>query len=60
MCMDCGCGVAHGDPERSQPHLVVEELKKMAEADKTSVSEVLANINRAAEQDKKDHPQEWT
>jgi phosphoribosyl 1,2-cyclic phosphodiesterase len=59
MCMDCGCGIAHGDPEHSRTHLVVEKLKEMAEADKTSMSAVLTNINEAAELDRKAHPQEW-
>lgn len=59
MCMDCGCGVAHGDAESSHPHLVVEDLKKMAEADGKSVKQVLANINQAAEKDKREHPSEW-
>ena len=60
MCMDCGCGVAHGDPDHADPHLVVEDLKRMAEADGISVAQVLANINRAAEQDRAEHPQEWS
>ncbi len=59
MCMDCGCGVAHGDPERSDPHLVVETLRKMAEADGSSLSQVLANINESAEKDRAEHPDEW-
>ena len=45
MCMDCGCGVAHGEGNRSL-HLVVEDLKKMAEADGTSMSQVLATSTR--------------
>ena len=59
MCMDCGCGVAHGDTESPRQHLVVEDLKKMAEADGKSVKQVLANINQAAEKDKREHPSEW-
>lgn len=59
MCMDCGCGVAHGEAKSSRTHLVVEDLKKMAEAERTSVKQVLANINSAAEKDKREHPGEW-
>ncbi len=59
MCMDCGCGAAHGDPEQSKPHLVFEDLKKMATADEVSVAQVLANINDAAEKDRVEHPSEW-
>jgi len=59
MCMDCGCGVAHGEAKISPPHLVIEDLKKMAEADGKSVKQVLANINQAAEKDKREHPSEW-
>lgn len=58
MCMDCGCGVAHGDPTHAN-HLMVENLKQMAEADGISVSQVLLNINEAAEKDRADHPAEW-
>jgi hypothetical protein len=58
-CVDCGCGVAHGDAERSDPHLVAEDIKKMAEADGTSMSTVLANINAAADRDRLDHADEW-
>ena len=57
--MDCGCGVAHGDAEHSDAHLVVEDLKKMAEADGTPLSQVVANINKAAEDDRLEHPAEW-
>jgi hypothetical protein len=57
--MDCGCGVAHGDAEHSGAHLVVEDLKKMAEADGTTLSQVVANISKAAEKDRLEHPDEW-
>ena len=57
--MDCGCGVAHGDAEHSGAHLVVEDLKKMAEADGTTLSQVVANISKAAEEDRIEHPAEW-
>ena len=59
MCMDCGCGVAHGDAEHSDAHLVVEDLKKMAEADGASLSQVVANISTAADKDRIEHPDEW-
>jgi hypothetical protein len=56
--MDCGCGVAHGDPTHAN-HLMVENLKQMAEADGISVSQVLANINESAAKDRAEHPAEW-
>ncbi len=59
MCMDCGCGVNHGESSRAHAHLVVEDLKEMARADKISLDQVLANIEKAAQQDKKLHPDEW-
>ncbi len=52
------CGVAHGDAEHSDAHLV-EDLKKMAEADGTSLSQVVANISKAADKDRIEHPDEW-
>lgn len=59
MCMDCGCGVAHGGSSKTHSHLVVEDPKEMARADKTSLDQVLANIEKAAQQDKQAHPGEW-
>lgn len=58
MCMDCGCGVSHGDASGAR-HVVVEDLKAMAEADGISVKEVIANIEQAAEKDEAEHPAEW-
>ena len=58
MCMDCGCGVSHGEASTADRHLVVEDLKKMAEADGIAVAQVLANIDRAAAKDKAEHPAE--
>ncbi len=59
MCMDCGCGVAHGEASKAHTHLVVEDLKEMARSDKTSLDQVLANIEKAAQEDKRLHPEEW-
>lgn len=58
MCMDCGCGVAHGDPAHPN-HLMVENLKQMAEADGITVTQVLANVNESAQKDRTEHPAEW-
>lgn len=58
MCMDCGCGVAHGDSAHPK-HLMVENLKQMAEADGVSLSQVVTNINEAVEKDRAEHPAEW-
>ena len=59
MCMDCGCGASHGESKLTTEHLVFEDLKKIAEADGTSVAQVVANINQAAEKDRREHPSEW-
>jgi hypothetical protein len=50
---------ACGDAEHSGAHLVVEDLKKMAEADGTSLSQVVANINTGAGKDWLERPAEW-
>lgn len=57
MCMDCGCGVARGDSTHN--HLMVENLKQMAEADGITLSQVLTNINESAQKDRAEHPAEW-
>ncbi len=57
--MDCGCGAAHGDAGHSGAHLVVEDLEKMVGADRTTLSQVVPNISKAAEEDRSEHPAEW-
>ncbi len=59
MCMDCGCGVAHGTVDPNRSHLVIEDLQRMAHADGTTVEQVLKNIERTADKDRAKHPQEW-
>ena len=58
MCRDCDCGTANEGGNRSS-HLVVEDLKTMADTDGTSMSQVLANISQAAGRDRFEHPDEW-
>ena len=59
MCLDCGCGAAHDDMGEPDIHIVYDDLKRAADANGVSVSEVLENIARTAKRDAAAHPAEY-
>jgi hypothetical protein len=40
-------------------NLTYEDIKRAADANKMSVQQVLENIQKTAQKDRADHPQEW-
>ncbi len=59
MCLDCGCGAAHDDMGEPDIHITYEDLKRAAEANGQSVSEVLKTIAETARRDASAHPAEY-
>ncbi len=56
MCLTCGCMDAHkvmGD------NITYEDLKRVADGNGNSVEETLETIQRTADKDRGDHPQEY-
>jgi hypothetical protein len=59
MCMNCGCMRAHDDMGKPDVNITYEHLKRAADANKMSVQQVIENIQKTAQKDLSDHPQEW-
>jgi len=59
MCMNCGCMRAHDDMGRPDVNITYESIKRAAEANNMSVSQVLGNIAKTAEKDRSEHPAEY-
>lgn len=57
--MNCGCMRAHDDMGRPGVNITYEDIKRAADAHRMSVVQVLANIQKTAEKDRADHPQEY-
>jgi hypothetical protein len=59
MCMDCGCGMAHDDMGEPEVHITYERLKRAADANGQTMTELLETIRQTAERDRKAHPNEY-
>jgi hypothetical protein len=57
--MDCGCGMAHDDMGEPEVHITYERLKRAADANGQTMSELLETIRQTAERDRKAHPNEY-
>ena len=59
MCLNCGCMRAHDDMGKPGVNIVYEDVKRAADANNMSVQQALETIQRTAQKDQSDHPQEY-
>ncbi len=59
MCMNCGCMKAHDDMGKPDVNITYEKIQRAAQANNMSVEQALQNIQRTAQKDRADHPQEY-
>jgi hypothetical protein len=59
MCMNCGCMRAHDDMGNPEVNITYETIKRAADGNKMTVQQVLENIQKTAQKDRGEHPQEW-
>lgn len=57
MCLTCGCGQAH--LEMGQNNIVYEDVQRAAAENGRTVSETLDIMERTADTDRSDHPNEY-
>ena len=57
MCLTCGCMQAH--LEMGEANITYEDVKRAADENGRSVEETLELIERTAQVDRSDHPQEY-
>jgi hypothetical protein len=50
---------AHDDMGRPEVNITFENIKRAADANKMTVQQVLDNIQKTAQKDRGDHPQEY-
>jgi hypothetical protein len=50
---------AHDDMGEPDVNITYEDIKRAADANKMSVEQALANIQRTAQKDRADHPAEY-
>ena len=58
MCLTCGCMQAH--LEMGESNITYEDVKRSADENNRSVQETLDLIARTAQEDRSDHPQEYS
>ena len=59
MCLNCGCMRAHDDMGKPEENITYEKVKRLADASGATVDDILATISRTADQDRRDHPNEY-
>ena len=59
MCLNCGCMAAHDDMGQPDVNITYEDIKRAADANGMSVEATLEMIARTAEEDRRDHPEEY-
>jgi len=59
MCLNCGCMAAHDDMGEPNVNITYEDIKRAADANGMTVEATLEMIARTAEEDRRDHPQEY-
>jgi hypothetical protein len=57
MCLTCGCGKAH--LEMGEHNLVYDDIRAAAEENGRTVKDTLEIIERTADTDRGDHPNEY-
>ncbi len=60
MCLNCGCMRAHDDMGKPEINITYEDVKRAAVGNDMTVEATLAMIARTGEQDRRDHPGEYT
>lgn len=58
MCLTCGCMQAH--LEMGDSNITYEDVKRAADENGRSVQETLDLIAKTAQEDRSDHPQEYS
>ncbi len=59
MCLNCGCMAAHDDMGQPHVNITYEDIKRAADANDMTVEETLAMIAQTADEDRRDHPEEY-
>ena len=60
MCLNCGCMRAHDDMGKPDVNITYEDLKRAADANGSTVDDVLETIARTADKDRGEHQSEYT
>jgi hypothetical protein len=59
MCLNCGCMRAHDDMGKPDVNITYETLKRAADANGSTVDDVLETIARTADRDRGEHQSEY-
>ena len=59
MCLNCGCMRAHDDMGKPEVNITYQDLKRAADANGSTVDDVLETIARTADKDRGDHQSEY-